>query len=64
MATAKELKAAAVEALTAAKNICKQSKCNACRLRRYCGVRAPEGLTEDEINDLADNIAVMAETEG
>lgn len=63
MATAKELKAAAVEALTATKYICKQSKCNTCRLHKYCGVRAPEGLTEEEINEIADNIAVMAETE-
>jgi biotin synthase-like enzyme len=61
--TAKELKTAAVATLTALKQICKKANCKYCGLHTVCGVRAPEGLTDQEINDIADRIAVQAGTE-
>lgn len=57
---AKELKQAAVATMKAVRTICKNQQCNRCPLHEVCGVRAPEGLTNQEINDIADRIAVKA----
>ena len=61
--TPNELKQAAAAVITATKYICKRSKCNACRLNKFCGKRAPEGLTEEEIERISEIIAIGAETE-
>ena len=60
--TRPELRAAAVATLKAIKRICKACKrCDGCPFNTWCGVRAPSGLRTDEIENMADNIAIRAE---
>lgn len=58
-----DLRTAAVATLLAAKEICRGSRCPDCIFSATCGIRAPEGLTEKEINFIADRIADTAEEE-
>lgn len=61
--TRPELRAAAVATLKAIKSICKACRrCDdGCPFNTWCGVRAPSGLRTDEIENIADNIAIRAE---
>lgn len=53
-----ELKQAAVETIKAVRKICNDNqRCVTCILDGLCGMRAPWGLSDEEVDELACDIA-------
>ena len=63
--TRPELAAAARATLNAVRGICKKyARCDSgCPFEAFCGVRAPSGIRPDEVDHIADMIALKAEKE-